>query len=404
VKVCMITSSYPRYAGDGAGSFVGSLARSLVSLGHPVHVIAPYDPMVEEMDQGGVSLLRFRYAPTDALHLAGHGRALEADMQMKWRVPLLMPGFVAAAAGRVIAAHRRERFDLIHAHWAVPGGAIGALSASLVGLPLVISLHGSDLYVAEHNALYAAAARFGFRCAWQITACSDDLRQRAMEIGADAARITVLPYGVDVASYTAGDGARMRARLDIPRDAVVIGTLGRLVRKKGFSTLIAAMPEIMRAYPRTLCVIGGAGDLGDELQSQASRLGMAEHVLFPGHIDWQHTPDFYAMCDLFVVPSVIDERGNVDGLPNVLLEAMASGCAIVASRVAGIPAAVKDRLTGVLVPPGDVGALARALLSLLGDANQRMALGKSARERMAREYNWLDIARRVASIYEAVTG
>ena len=70
MKVCMLTSSYPRYAGDGAGSFVGSLARSLVSLGHSVHVVAPYDPMVEEMDQGGVSLLRFRYAPTDALHLA----------------------------------------------------------------------------------------------------------------------------------------------------------------------------------------------------------------------------------------------------------------------------------------------------------------------------------------------
>jgi len=369
-----------------------------------VHVVAPYDSMVEEMDQGGVSLVRFHYAPSDALHLAGHGRALEADMQMKCVVPLLMPGFLGSAVGHVLAAHRREHFDLIHAHWAVPGGAVGALAASFAGLPLVISLHGSDMYVVEHNALYAAAARFGFRHARQITACSGDLRRRAIEIGADAARTTVLPYGVDVGSYAAGDGARMRAQLGISKESIVIGALGRFVRKKGFSYLVAAMSKVLQSSSRVSCVIGGMGDLGSELKSQARRLGVAERLFFPGHIDWQHTPDFYAMCDLFVVPSVIDERGNVDGLPNVLLEAMASGCAIVASRVAGIPAVIEDRVTGLLIPPGDAGALAQALLLLLDDADLRTELGVRARERMAHDYNWSDVAQRVATIYEAVTG
>jgi len=401
VKVCMITSSYPRYAGDGAGSFVGSLARSLVSLGHSVHVVAPHDPMIEEMDLGGVRLTRFRYAPCDKLHLAGHGRALKADTRMKWVVPLLMPGFVVAALGHTLSAHRRERFDLIHAHWAVPGGAVGALAASLADLPLVISLHGSDMYVVEHNALYAAVARFGFRRAKQITACSDDLRQRALEIGADAARTTVLPYGVDVESYATGDGARMRARLGIPEEAIVVGALGRLVHKKGFSYLIAALAEIAGSR-QVYCVIGGAGDLEDALEAQAQRLGVAGHLFFPGHVDWQHTPDFYAMCDLFVVPSVVDESGNVDGLPNVLLEAMASDCAVVASRVAGIPAVIEDRRTGLLVPPGDASALAQALLLLLDDASLRTDLGARARERVARDYRWSAVAQRVASIYQTV--
>ncbi len=87
----MITSSYPRYEGDFAGSFLGSLARSLVSLGHSIHVVAPYDPDTREMDHGGVAVHRFRYAPTDALCLAGHARSLYGNERLKPIVPLLMP-------------------------------------------------------------------------------------------------------------------------------------------------------------------------------------------------------------------------------------------------------------------------------------------------------------------------
>lgn len=408
----MITSSYPRFPGDGAGSFIESLARSLDALGHSIHVVAPYDPYVaemrEEIDRAEVCVHRFRYAPSKALHLAGHGRALQADRRMKWVVPLLMPGFVMAAVTYALKLHWRERFDLVHGHWAVPGGAIAGLVAGITSLPLVISLHGSDVYVIERNPLYAAAARYGFRRASQVTACSEDLRDRAVTLGLDAARTTIIPYGVDVARYARHshpDGrTKMRARLGVPDQALVIGALGRLVHKKGFSTLIEAMPVVLDAFADVYCVIGGQGDLHSELVAQVQRLNITDRVLLPGHIDWQDTPAYYAMCDLVAVPSVVDAQGNVDGLPNVLLEALASGCAVVASRVAGIPSAVEDRVSGVLVPPSDAKALASALLRVLSDPGERSELGAKAHERMVRSFDLTTIAERMSSVYQVAVG
>lgn len=400
----MISSSYPRYAGDGIGSFVRSLARALVDSGREVHVVAPYDPSVADMDHGGVCVHRFRYAPCDALCLVGHGRSLKGDVRMRWIVPLLMPGFVIAATVRALSLHRSERSDLIHGHWAVPGGAIAAVVAWLTGLPLVISLHGSDVYVAEGNRVYAAVARAAFRRAAHVTASSEDLRDRAALLGLDRARSSVIPYGVDADRYAAGQGTHVRDRLGIPPDALVIGALGRLVHKKGFGHLLSAMQGVLGAVPEAYCVIGGEGDLRDDLTAQVDRLGVSGRVLFAGHVDWRDTPGYYAMCDVVVVPSVVDARGNVDGLPNVLLEAMASGTAVVASRVGGIPEVVTDGEDGLLVTPGDANALVGALISLLGDPALRMRLGERARQRISAGYAWRDVVRSFEVVYDEAVG
>jgi len=122
-------------------------------------------------------------------------------------------------------------------------------------------------------------------------------------------------------------------------------------------------------------------------------------------VSWREAPDFYALCDVVAVPSVVDAEGNVDGLPNVLLEAMASGRAVVASRVAGIPSAVADGQNGLLMPPGDVDALAAGIVRLLQDAPLRAALGAAARARMHTEYGWAGVAERYEALYrEAARG
>jgi glycosyltransferase involved in cell wall biosynthesis len=396
----MITSSYPRYTGDGAGSFVASLARALAGLGHDIHVIAPYDPQVADMDQAGVQVHRFRYAPLSDWHIAGHGHALEADRSMKGAVPLLMPGYLAAGWGAGMRLCRREPFDLIHGHWAVPGGLLAGWLARSTRLPFVISMHGSDVYVLERNRLYAALARGTLRRAQTMLACSQDLRRRSMALGVPADKCLVVPYGADSDRYRTGDGARLRTTLGIPPEAPVVGALGRLVHKKGFEHLITAMPRVIAAMPGAYGVIGGAGDLLDALRRQAGECGVAHRVLLPGAIDWQQTPDFYAMCDVVAVPSVVDARGNVDGLPNVLLEAMASGRAIVASRVGGLPDVLQHEKTGLLVPPGSAESLADAVIRLLGDATVRDRLGDAARHWIATAQSWEQIARQHEAVYQ----
>jgi glycosyltransferase involved in cell wall biosynthesis len=192
----------------------------------------------------------------------------------------------------------------------------------------------------------------------------------------------------------------LRARLGIDPDQPVIFTIGRMVFKKGFDVLLNALPQVIAQHPRVVLVLGGYGDLREALEQQAIRLGIADHVQFPGMIARDDVPAFFSMADVATFPSIHDQRGNVDGLPNVLLEAMSIGRPIVASRVAGIPQVITDGVEGLLTPEGDVPALAAALNRVLSDRKMASELGASARQRVERELRWSHIAARFEAIYD----
>jgi glycosyltransferase involved in cell wall biosynthesis len=404
VRICFLTSTYPRHAADGIGSFIRSLAMHLVAAGHEVDVVVGHDPEVAPMEQGGVSVHRFRYPPYHDRYLAGHGRSMEADVRLRPWAPLLMPGFILTGVGRGLALHRRKRFDLVHAHWVVPGGVMGALLSHATGCPLLVSLHGSDARFAMANRLYRSTARMALRRSRYVTACSADLHHSAVTLGADPARTFTVPYGVDVDRFREGDGAGLRARLGLPADAPIIGAMGRLVAKKGLAHLIGAMRHILRQRGDAYCLIGGEGDLMATLRQEIERLGLRERVWLLGRVDWNDAPAFYAACDVVAVPSIVDEGGNQDGLPNVLLEAMACGRAVVASRVAGIPSAVVDGHSGLLVPQQNEQALGEAILALLGDPDLRTSLGHNAQHSMREGFAWPAIAGRMADLYAQAVG
>jgi glycosyltransferase involved in cell wall biosynthesis len=399
MRICFLSSAYPRYAGDGIASFVRSLAVALVEAGHEVEVVAPHDPAVAPMDQAGVQVHRFRYPPYNDRYLAGHGRAFEGDVRLRRWTPLLMPGFILSGVARAVALHRRAPFDLFHTHWALPGSVMGAMTSALTGRPYVASLHGSSAHFAAASKVYTAVAKIGLGRARRVTACSPNLYDKALALGAAPARTQIVPYGVDTERYAHGDGAALRARFGLAADTPVVGTVGRLAYKKGFNHLIGAMPAVLAACPEARCVIGGDGDVRGELEAQISALGLDERVILAGNIPWTETADFYAMCDIVAVPSVVDPHGNTDGLPNVLLEAMASRRAVAASRLAGIPLAVEDGVTGLLAPPGNEETLAEALIRLLGDAAERERLAEAAQRRMRQEFTWSAIAERTSDLY-----
>jgi glycosyltransferase involved in cell wall biosynthesis len=218
-----------------------------------------------------------------------------------------------------------------------------------------------------------------------VTACSGDLRLRALRLGAPAARIRLVPYGVDTSAFGPQDEAARaatRARLGVPEGDLFVLGLGRLVDKKGFSDLLAAVAQT----PGVHAVIAGQGDLLGPLEAQARATGA--RVSFPGALDRNAASEALGAADVVAVPSVRDRAGNVDGLPNVLLEALAAGRAVVASRVAGIPDVVRDDETGLLVPPGDPPALAAALLRLRREPETRARLGASARRLAETTLTW----------------
>src|SRR5579884_3625475 len=243
----MLTSSYPRFPGDIAGTFVKSLATHIVQLGHEVHVLAPDDGPVrnrtESGSDGGVAEHRFVYAPNDRLRILGYAKSLEGDRRLRpLAYAMILPyAIVAYTRLRLLAA--KYSCDIIHAHWVLPSGPIAAATAKAIGCPLVTSLHGSDVYVAERHRLFRQVARRVLQRSICVTSCSSNLRDRAVRIGANPRSAVVIPYGVspELFSGTTGAGVALRQRLAIDDSNSVILCLGRLVYKKGFEYLVEAM-------------------------------------------------------------------------------------------------------------------------------------------------------------------
>jgi glycosyltransferase involved in cell wall biosynthesis len=352
----------------------------------------------------GVTFYPYKYAPTKELEVFGYAESLRADVALRRSAYLMTPMAAASGAAKMLALGRRGRFDLIHAHWVVPNGVMALPVRWLTGLPLVVSLHGSDVFLSEKNAAIRRGAQHVFRRAAAVTACSDDLAGRSEKLGAK--NPVTVPYGVstDLFEPARGDTSALRQKLGLSSDAPVILAVGRLVHKKGFEYLVDAAPKICAEFPETVIVFAGQGDLKEALEERSKSHGISENVRLVGNVDRDELPAYYALASVVAVPSVRDDAGNVDGLPNVLLEGMASGSPIVASDVAGIPQAVRDGREGLLVGERDADSIARAVLELLRSPERRERLGSAARKRAKESFDWSRVGERFEAIFRSVTG
>ena len=272
---------------------------------------------------------------------------------------------------------KRERVSIVHSHDQY-SNFFSTLSARYARVPVTIAskrwLHWSPRYQMV-NAV-------GFRAATRVLANSPLV---ARSLGDDdrlsARRIVVVPNFVDDAAFTPPSTAVIEAwrrEFDIPADAAVIGIIASLQAIKDHATLIRAMAMLVPKWPKLCLVIVGEGALLSTLRQQAAELGIANAVRFAG-LRPQH-PSFHYLFDISVLSSVSE------GFPNSLVEAMAAGRPIVASRVGGVPDAVRDGENGLLVPAGNAEAFANALSSLLADRPRADAMGREGARRAATEY------------------
>jgi glycosyltransferase involved in cell wall biosynthesis len=368
--------------------------------GDRVTVLAPHAAgLAPAWDDEGIAVRTFRYAP-EAQEVMGYGRTLEADERVRGGAAVVAPLYALGATVALRHALWERRYDLVHAHWIIPNGPIAAAAAAgaVTGPAMAVGLHGSDVFLAERRAV-RPVVRWTLARTTLLTGCSPELVARVRALGKGPgegsfpeARSRVIPYGVDVRGYSPDRTRRglWRQRLGIPLDVPLLLGVGRMATKKGFQVLIAALPKLLADHPALHVVLAGGGDLLPRFEQET--LPWRSRVHFPGAVLRDTLPDLYRAADLFVLPAIHDARGNVDGLPNVILEAMATALPVVSTPVSGVPLAVDDGVTGRLAPEGDAEGLRRAIGELLADPGRARVMGEAGRRKAVRSLTWEAVA------------
>jgi len=369
VRVLHLTSSFPRSEGDHVAPFLLDLVRAQRCDGLDVAVLAPHDQGAPRSGAlHGVGIHRFRYAPARFERLAYRGGLLGRS-----RTPAglaLLPVFFVAFTVASVRLARRFRPDVLHAHWWLPAGICGLVASRLTGVPLVVTLHGTDVHLLRHGLLRRLGGLV-LRHAALVVVVSEDLRRSVVAaLGLPVDRVQVLRMPVervavlDSAVRTAPSGGPLR-----------LVAAGRLSDEKGFDVLLEALVLAVAEGLDVQLELVGSGPEHSRLAALAARLDGRVRLIpaQPRAALWERMDAAQAL----VVPS------RREGLGLVALEAIARGRPVIASRVGGLPETVRDGVDGVLIPPEDPRALADALHRLrletpTGDALARHAPGEVA--------------------------
>lgn len=276
----------------------------------------------------------------------------------------------------VLAAELPQDVVQLHAHFLHTPASVTRYAAILRGLPWSGSAHAKDIWTSPAWELREKLAA----CQWLVT-CTATNRDYLATL-APPGRVELVYHGLDLERFVPLPRQRPMRDGSVAADPVVLMSVGRLVEKKGTDILLEALALLPPALNWRLVHVGG-GPMGKALQAQAAALGLRERIRWCGPMAQAQVIGLYQEADLFTLASRIAQDGDRDGLPNVLMEAQSQGLACLATDVSAIHELIDDGRTGVLVPPQDAPALARALEALIRNPQRRQVLGEAGRARVA---------------------
>jgi glycosyltransferase involved in cell wall biosynthesis len=385
MKVCIATTAFPRWHGDAQGSFIWEAARAIARQGVAVRVVAMHVPgaATHEMMED-VEVFRPRYLRPERweiLRREGGGLPI-IWRKYPWARALFLPfGLVHTAA---IARHARD-CDLVHAQWTLSAAA-ARLGRPMHRRPIVATLQGSDIFQAARSPLGARFTRYAIGRCEGLTVLSTALAQATQAAGIPAGRIRIIPNGVATDQWTPPpDGERADELLYV----------GSFIERKGVRHLLGAAPDLLQRLPGYRLVLIGDGPQEAELREMAARSGFAEQIEFRGFLPQEEVRAAMQRARVFILPSL------EEGLGVVLLEALACGTPIVASRVDGIVDVVTDDV-GVLAPPSDPEQLGAGVLQVLASTEHWREFSRAARVRAVEHYDWDHIARQFVTLYRSI--
>ena len=359
MKIAFLTEKYTPDIG-GLAISAERFARLMSSAGHQVHVFAP------TLNLPASESRTFASSGLRVTRFGAHKRV--DDLLVDWFELL-------------VAEHRREQFDVIHAYFLPQAGFVAVYASKYLGLPSVVSARGNDIERAMFDPSRFAHILYALQHASAVTTNAGELakKARALVPGLDVA---IIPNGVDTERFkplprntALAESLKLIDKAQVEELTRVIGFAGELREKKGLLSLLSAYAQANRKKPATLLIVGDLRPGEDKQIFEEFKLSHPQaSIIITGFISPTDLPAYYSLMDVFVHPSLRD------GLPNALLEAMACGKAVIGTPVGGIKDAIVDCENGRLVSTNNVNELADVIDELLTNENLRRKLGAGGRQ------------------------
>ena len=372
MRIVSLTKSYPSAGSPVAGTFIRSRAKALARSAdvRVLHAVPFFRPRPGDEPSGRPRVRRTRYC-----YLPGILKGLDHR-------------FLARSVRPVLDQwHRAEPFDVLAAELGYPEGAAAVDLGARYGVPVAVTLRGTELDFAGTGARGRAMANAIRRADLVIAVCRD-LAELARESGAREDRIRVIRNGVDTARFRPQRQEEARRRLGLSADGRWLLSVGLLVRRKGHDLAIAALGALAKSHPDLRLAIVGGGPEERRLKRQAERLGVGGRVRFAGLVPPDEVPQWFSAADLLVLAS------RREGLANVLLESLASGLPVVTTDVGGAREVVTGPALGRVVPAGDGTVLTAAIRVALAES-----FGRDAIRARARTGSWEESGARVVEAF-----
>lgn len=375
MRILIVAKDFPPQKG-GIPTYTWNVVFHLAKIGHEVDVIAPYAP------KGG----SFNHE---------EGYAVKRIPKLFFIFPFLF----------WILMYRiwRQDYDVVFPNNWYPVGLVVWACSFFLKIDYVLPAYALEIILPKNSSVKTKLLQYVFGRSQKIIAISDYTKNKLMKLySISSKKIEVVLIGVDSERFSPGDKPKdLIKKLDVAGDYILLTVASMNYWRKGHQRVIKALPHIIKSIPNVKYIITGHGRYRDRLEKLAIKMGVKENVIFTGLVDEDVLPDYYRLCDIFVMPSGGDEsRGDVEGFGIVYVEANACGKPSIGLDIGGCSDAIKDGVTGFLLNSKDPQKLAEKVVLLLHDKSLRRKLGDQGRRRVLEELNWDSLIHEYISVFK----
>ena len=408
MKILVLTTTFLRWKDDTTPTFVYELSKRLQNEGFEIVVLAPHHKGAKKFEfMNGMKVYRFPYFyPKKYQKLCYEGGILpnlKRSNLAKIQVPLLFLSELFYAF-KII---KKEKIDIIHSHWIIPSGLVGAICKRILREKHILTIHAAGLFGLKKFPFKMKIVDFIIKHCDRITVVSSYIYRKLIDLiqpkfnNNIKTKIVILPMGVNTTLFRPKvNKDKLKIKYNIKSKNVLL-FIGRLTEKKGLSYLIQAMPQIVSKSPNTTLIICGDGPLRKESEELVKKMNLDKFVRFTGYVTGQKKIDYFTLSDILIVPSIVTQSGDTEGLPVVILEGLAAGKPVVASDVSGVKDIIKEGYNGFLVKQKNPATIAEKVLVLINNKELMRNISRNASV-TSKKYDWGVIGKKYVAIIKSV--